>query len=336
MTGRSPAHRTMRGLVGHALGPPENFALDDLPVPEPGVGEVRIAVEAATLGFVDGLLAAGRYQIRPPVPYVPAGEIAGSVDAVGNGVTDFRVGDRVATWQLGGGAAQYCLAPAVELDRIPAGLPAVAAAALLVDGPAAHHALFERGLLQEGETVLVLGAAGGVGAAAIQLARAAGAIVVAGAGSAEKRDHAASLGAQAVIDYRMPDWRNALRSLLPATGLDLVLDPVGGTAFEPAFRSLAKGGRYLVVGFAGGAIPSLPANLPLLKSASLIGADLRHFAATRPTELSSLRKTLFEQADAGSFIVPIGPRLAMTNADGAFGLLADRSRVGKVAILPRQ
>jgi NADPH:quinone reductase-like Zn-dependent oxidoreductase len=325
--------RTMRGLVGQAFGPPEAFALADLPVPEPGPGEIRIAVDAVTFGFVDGLVAAGLYQIRPPLPFVPGGEIAGRVDALGSGVEGLAPGDRVACWCIGGGAAEYCLAPASEVQPIPNGLNAATAAAMLVDGPTAHYALFDRGSLKAGETVLVLGAAGGVGAAAVQLAHAAGAVVIAGAGSDQKRAHALTLGADAVIDYTQPDWRETLRTLLPSAGLNMVLDPIGGDAFEPAFRSLAKEGRHLVLGFAGGAIPRLAANLPLLKSAALIGVDLRHFIASRPGDVVRLRQALFEMALGGSFTAPISARLSLADAGRALALLGQRDRIGKVAIL---
>src|SRR3954471_834099 len=186
----------MRKFVGSEYGSLDAFALSDGEIPQPAQGEARLKVEATALGFVDGLIALGRYQIRPPLPYVPGGEIAGTVDATGPGVDVVQVGDRVATWQLGGGLADYVTVEARAVDKIPAGLDSTTAAAMLVDYQTAHYALFERGQLRPGETVLVLGAMGGVGSAAVQLAARAGAYVIAAASTERKREMARQLGAR--------------------------------------------------------------------------------------------------------------------------------------------
>src|SRR3954451_25135695 len=273
----------MRKFVSSEYGSLDAFALSEGEIPQPAQGEVRLKVEATALGFVDGLIALGRYQIRPPLPYVPGGEIAGTVDATGPGVDAVVVGDRVVTWQLGGGLAEYVTVEARAVDKIPAGLDATTAAAMLVDYQTAHYALFERGQLRSGETVLVLGATGGVGSAAVQLAARAEAYVIAAASTERKREMARQLGAAATIDSRAPDLRTQLKAAAPQGSVDVIVDPVGGETFEAMFRSLAKEGRHLVLGFAGGSIPSLPANLPLLKSASLVGVAIRQnrFGYTR-------------------------------------------------------
>src|SRR3954464_8873644 len=197
----------MRKFIGSEYGTLDAFTLSEGEITQPAEGEVRLRVEASALGFVDGLIALGRYQIRPPLPYVPGGEIAGIVDAVGSAVDTFSVGDRVVTWQLGGGLADYVSVNFKDVDKVPAGLDAIAAAAMLVDYQTAHYALFERGQLRQGETVLVLGATGGVGSAAVQLAVQAGAYVIAAASTERKREMARPLGAAATIDSRAPDLR---------------------------------------------------------------------------------------------------------------------------------
>ena len=250
----------MRAFVGTSLGSVDNFVLDHLPTPEPGKGQVRIRTQAAALGFVDGLMVQGRYQIKPPLPYVPGGEIVGVVEAIGPEVEALRVGQRVVTWQLGGGLAEQTVVSAVDVDVLEDGVSSVAAASMLVDYQTSHHALFDVAAISAGDTVLVLGATGGVGSAAVQMAARAGAYVIAAASTHEKRLAALSLGAHDSV----PDWRTELKLKAPGGVIDVVFDPIGGAMLEPAFRSLGKEGRYLVVGFASGSIPALPVNLALL------------------------------------------------------------------------
>src|SRR5437870_1417284 len=269
----------MRTIVGASFGEPASFVASEQPIPVPGHGEVRIRIGATALGYVDGLIIRGRYQIRPSLPYVPGGEIAGTVDAVGAGVTSIRSGERVATWQLGGGLAEWTVVSAADLDVVEPSLPLPVAAAMIVDYQTAYYALFEQGKVGAGDTVLVLGASGGVASAAIQLAARVGADVIAAASTEDKRNTALSLGARSALDYSRPNWRNSLKALVPGGDAAVVVDPVGGDMFEPAFRSLAKGGRYLVIGFASGTIPSLSVNLALVKNAVLLGVDIRHFLA---------------------------------------------------------
>ncbi|MCO4878291.1 NADPH:quinone oxidoreductase family protein [Paraburkholderia caribensis] len=323
----------MRSFLGTAFEL-DSFAIVDRPVPEPGPGQLRIRIAAAALGFVDGLMIQGRYQIKPPLPYVPGGEIAGVVDAVGRDVTSHAVGQSVVTWQLGGGLAEHVVVDAVEVDTVPDELSLPMAAAMLVDFQTAHYALFDQGRLTAADTLLVLGAGGAVASAAIQLAVHTGARVIAAAASEQKRDAAYELGAMQTIDYSLPNWREALKKVAPE-GVDVVLDPVGASMLEPAFRSLAKGGRYLVVGFAGGAIPSLPVNLALLKNATLHGVDIRYFLASRPKLARRVRNALFAMAARGDLQPPATITFALENARCAVEAIYERDRRGKVLVLPR-
>jgi NADPH:quinone reductase-like Zn-dependent oxidoreductase len=311
-----------------------SFALVDQPLPQPGPGQLRVCIEATALGFVDGLMMQGRYQIKPPLPYVPGGEIAGVVDAVGPGVTAPAIGQRVVTWQLGGGLSEYVVVDASDVDLVPPELPLPVAAAMLVDYQTAHYALFDQGRLTAADTLLVLGAGGAVASAAIQLAVRAGARVIAAAGSEHKRNAACELGAAVAIDYGLPNWRDALKKAAPE-GVDVVLDPVGADKLEPAFRSLAKAGRYLVIGFAGGAIPALPVNLALLKNATLHGVDIRHFLASRPERARRIRRALFSMVACGHLQPPALIEFPLANARQAVHAMADRDRHGKIIVLPR-
>lgn len=262
----------MKTVVCREFGPPESLERIDVAVPEPGKGQVRVCVAAAGVGFVDGLMVQGKYQIKPPLPYYPGGEFAGVVDAVGPGVTRVEPGMRV--FGLGSAAySDYLIAHERALALTPAKLDDATAAGFFINYLTAQYAYGTCGPLRAGETVLVLGAAGGVGAAAIAVAKAFGARVIAAASTEEKRRYALASGADEAIDYRQDDWRDALKALTAESGLDMVLDPVGGPAAEPALRSLSPGGRYMVVGFASGEIPKFPANLVLLKRCSVLGVD---------------------------------------------------------------
>ena len=325
----------MQAFAGTSFDSLDSYALTELPVPEPGPGQVRLRVAATALGYVDGLMAQGRYQIKPPLPYVPGGEIAGVLEAVGAGVSTLAVGDRVVTWQLGGGMADCVVVDAADVDVVPGDLPLPVAAAMLVDYQTAHFALFERGRLSAADRVLVLGAAGGVGAAAVALAARAGAFVIAAAGADDKRQAARALGAQATVDYRQHDWREALKACAPGGAVDVVVDPVGGDAFEPAFRSLAKDGRHLALGFAGGAIGRLPANLALLKNADLLGVDVRHFLATQPERARQVRGSLFRRVRDGVLPLPGMTRFTLAQAADALRATLSRERRGKVVVVPQ-
>ncbi|MBV9997338.1 MAG: zinc-binding dehydrogenase [Caulobacteraceae bacterium] len=218
----------MRAVVAHAFGPPESLKLQDIATPEPGAGEVRIAIRAAGVSFVDVLVASGGYQVKPPLPHIPGGEFAGVVDAVGEGVTIREVGDRVCASGFGGGFAQYAVRPAEATVLIPESMDFADGATFRVSAVTAAHALVQRGRLEAGETVLVLGAAGAVGLAAIQLAKALGARVIASASSPAKRALALACGAEEAIDNAAEDWRDRVKAFSGGKGVDVVVDPVGG------------------------------------------------------------------------------------------------------------
>lgn len=323
----------MLSFEGKAYGSLDAFGLVEREVPEPADGEVRIRVAATSLGFVDGLVVQGRYQVKPPLPYVPGVEIAGTVDAAGAGVDHLSPGSRVATWPSGGGLSEYLVVAADEAEPIPDALDFATAAAMLVDYQTAHYALFERGGLEADERVLVMGAAGGVGSAAVQLAAKAGAVVIAAASTAEKRERARALGAHATINSASDDIRAEIRAAVPEGTVDVVVDPVGGATFEPLFRSLAKEGRHLVVGFAGGGIPALPANLALLKSAALVGVDFRHFATAHRHDARALRAALFDRVASGALAPPQMTTFPLQQAGEALAATLRRDKAGKVVVL---
>ncbi len=267
----------MKAIQADNLSSIDSYRVVELDVPDPGPDEVRIRIAACGVGYVDALVSLGRYQVKPPLPHVPGGEISGWIDAVGSGVARLAPGDRVLA-QVRGGFAEYAVAPVSAVSRIPDGMRLDQAAGFRVNYVTALHGLRDRAHIKPGETLLVIGAAGGVGSAAVQVGKLLGARVVAVASTAEKRALAARSGADVTLDRDPAGWRERLKEAAPG-GIDVVFDPVSGPLLQPAFRSLAWGGRYLVIGFASGEIPALPVNLPLLKGAALVGVDYRQFAA---------------------------------------------------------
>lgn len=252
------------------------YRLEEAPDPAPRPGEALVAVSACSLGYADGLLSAGRYQVKPPVPYTPGSDFAGIVTAVGEGASPDLIGQSVMG-QGFGALAELVRIPVRALSVLPPGVSFAAASVLPTNYATALHALKDRANLQPGERLLVLGAAGGTGSAALDIGRILGAEVIAAASSEEKRRFALSRGAIAALDTDPQGWRERLKAATGGKGPDVVFDPVSGPLFEPAFRSLAWKGRHLVIGFTGGPIPALPANLPLLKGAALVGVDIRQF-----------------------------------------------------------
>lgn len=287
----------MKVVCCETFGPPDTLIERDVPLPVPGNGELRVRIHATGIGFVDGLLIQGRYQVKPTLPYCPGSEFAGVVDAVGEQVDGFAVGDRVYG-SANAALADYALTTPDRCFPTPSGLDDARAASLYVNYLTAVYGLETCGRLQPGETLLVLGAAGGVGAAAISVGRAMGLRVIAAASSPAKRDAALGFGADACVDYSVANWRDALKALLGTqfggAGLNAVYDPVGGAAAEPALRSLAPGGRFLVVGFASGEIPKFPANLALLKRCSIVGVDWGGEIRANPQVNASLARRLRE------------------------------------------
>lgn len=279
------AETKMRVISADTLGPPEHYAIVERPLPSPGEDEILVRIHAASLGYADVLLANGGYQVKPPLPFVPGTEASGTVVAVGMGVSGRAVGDKVVVARFGGCLADHVLARSTEVFSMPKGMSFEQASSYRSNYSTAYHALKDRGALKAGETLLVLGAAGGVGTAAVQIGKRLGARVIAAASSAAKRDFARAQGADEVLDYSAENWREPLKVLTDGRGVDVIFDPVGGSLFEPAFRSLAWGGRHIVIGFASGdCIPRLPANLPLLKGAALLGADIRQFYIKEPAK----------------------------------------------------
>lgn len=267
----------MKAVVMRAFEPLSSAAVETLALPSPATGQVRLRVEACGVSFLDALVAEGRYQVKPPLPFSPGSEFAGTIDALGAGVEHFQIGARVCGSAVFGGYAESVCIPAAAAHRIPAEMSFEDASVFLVPFATAYHALIQRAALQPGETLFVLGAGGAVGYAAVQLGRMLGARVIAGASTDEKRRMALEAGADCTIDTSLAHWRSGLKEAAGTDGVDVVCDPVGGPASELAFRCLNWKGRHLVVGFASGAIASLPLNLALVKGASAIGVDLRMF-----------------------------------------------------------
>lgn len=325
----------MRAYCADRLGSLDDFRIDDVACPRPGAAEILVSVEATALGFVDQLVMRGLYQVKPPTPFVPGGEIVGTVEAVGGDVSDVRPGQRVACWQLGGGLAEQAIVAAEHTVPVPDGLAPRIAAALLLDYITAYYGLFDRGDLKPGQSLLVTGASGGVGSAAVQLAKIFSATVIGLASTDEKRALVASLGASLVIDYRDADWRDSLRAKYPS-GIGMVFDPVGGQLFEPCFRSLAKRGRHLVVGFASGdGIPSLPANLPLLKSGELVGVDARYLSESDPGRMRRIMGEIYRLASEGTLMPKIWKEFTLEDAAAAVDALDHPERMGKIVVSPR-
>lgn len=326
-----PTH--MQAVIGGSLGGPEHYGLVNVPIPALGPEDVQIRISVSGMGYVDGLVSRGLYQVKPDVPYCPGLEFAGTVNSVGDQVTNLAIGDQVAVSAFGGGLAEYAVVPAKNAVKIPATFDVRAAAGFIVNYTTAHHGLLDRGQLQPEDIVLVLGAAGGTGIAAIQIARMAGARVIAGASTQVKRDYALQHGATDSIDYTQPDWRKTLKAMTNGHGVDVVFDPVGGDLMEPAFRSLAWRGRHLVVGFVGGPIPALPINLALLKGSALIGVDYRQFGSVYEQEQSvRVREALFEAVESGVLNPPIGTSFALAEYAAAMDLAASRDGLGKTIV----
>ncbi len=305
----------------------------ELPTPQPGAGEVLLEIQAASLNFPDLLIVQNKYQMKPELPFVPGSEYAGVIRAVGEGVTHLQVGQSVACLSGTGGFGTHTLAPAKLCMPLPAGFPPVDAAAFIMTYATSHHALIDRGQLKAGETVLILGAAGGVGSAAIQIAKATGAKVIAAASTDEKCALCKDLGADATINYTKENLRDALKTLTEGKGPDVIYDPVGGEFAEPAFRSIAWRGRYLVIGFAGGPIPALPLNLPLLKGASLVGVFWGDFARREPKANAAMMAELAQWYGQGKIKPVIDRTMPMSELKAAYAHMGSRGVKGKLVMV---
>lgn len=320
----------MRALVCSEYGPPEQLAIQELPPPEAGPGQVRIEVRAAGLNFPDLLMIAGEYQLKTPPPFVPGAEVAGIVTAIGDGVTRFKPGDEIIAMPLGGGFAEICVADESSTVPKPAGLGFEEAAGFAITYFTAMHAFRQSARLAEGETLLVLGAAGGVGSAAVELGKAMGARVIAAASSEEKLAFARDLGADETIDYGAESLNDAVKRLTDGKGVDVVFDPVGGELAQQALRATGWHGRYLVIGFASGDIPALPANLALLKEASIVGVWWGTWAAKHPGEQVENMQFLSRLLDAGKIRPRVSASLPLDDYLEAFNAIRERRAKGKI------
>ncbi len=323
----------MKALTVHGFDGPDHWRLEQRPMPEPGPGQVRVTVQAASISYVDLLLARGGYQLKPQLPFIPGTEFCGVIDRVGPGVSGhLRSGQRVTGTAFGGCWAEQVCAAAHAVHPIDGDSSAAEVSGLAITHATALYALQGRAALQAGEVVLVLGGAGGVGVAAVQVARAMGAQVIAGVGGRAKVQAVLAAGAHQAVDTAAADWRDQLRALAPGGAVDVVLDPVGGAATEAAFRSLRWGGRHLVVGFAAGAIPALKTNLALLKGASLVGVDVRQLGEREPAIAQSNLAALCRLVEQGAFRPLVAQVLPAERWADAMRLAADRATVGRVVI----
>ncbi len=324
----------MKAIQCVEWGEPGRLVLSELPLPEPGPGQVRIRIAAAGVNFPDALIVQKKYQLQPKLPFVPGTEVAGRIDAVGEGVTDLKPGDRVIAFVGIGGFAEYVCAPSALAIAIPHEVSDEVAAAFTLTYATSHHALFDRGQLKSGDTLVVLGAGGGVGLAAVELGKAAGARVIAAASSAQKLAAATEHGADATIDYASTDLRDAIKNLTGGNGADVVYDPVGGPLTEAAVRSLAWRGRLLIIGFAQGQIPQIAANLLLLKGASAVGVFWGEFARREPKANAAMLKQLFGWLGEGKLRPHVSQTYKLADTPRALEALLARNVVGKLVIRP--
>ena len=321
----------MRAAVCRAHGPPGSVTVDDLPAPDLGPGQVRVRIDAAAVNFPDVLIVANDYQISVPPPFIPGSEFAGTVAEVADGADGVAVGDRVAGTTMVGAFAEEVTVAADAVWPVPDGVGMPHAAAFGVAHRTAWHVLRSVAEVQPGEELIVLGAGGGVGLAAVQLGALLGASVTAVASSADKLAVAAELGATHVIDHRSTELRPALRELLPG-GADVVVDPVGGDLAEPALRALHWGGRFVTVGYASGTIPRVPLNLVLLKGSRILGFEFRSFMAREPDTARRNEQELVALLAEGKAVPHVGATFALDEAAAALRYVADGRAIGKVVL----
>ena len=323
----------MRAVLCKNWGPPETLVVEDLPSPKPGNGQILVSVKASGVNFPDVLVIQNKYQFKPELPFSPGSEIAGIVKQVGEGVRGFKLGDRVMALIRSGGYAEEVVVDEAFVALIPAGIDFTVAASFGLVYATAYHALKDRAAIKAGETLLVLGAAGGVGLAAVELGKLLGARVIACASSDDKLETCKRHGAQDAINYEREDLREALKRLTDGDGVDVAFDPVGGKYCEPAVRSMAWKGRYLVVGFAAGEIPKIPLNLALLKGCSIVGVFWGEFARReRDLNVANL-KELAEWLSAGKIKPLVSATYPLERAADALNDLMNRKVRGKVVLV---
>lgn len=323
----------MRAVLCKSFGPPESLVIESVADPVAGPGQVVVDVWAAGVNFPDTLIIENKYQLKPSLPFSPGGEIAGVVSEVGPDVTSPVVGDRVIVVSGFGGFAERVVTQAAAAHLVPDGMDLVTAAGFVMAYGTSYHALKDRGQLQPGESLLVLGAAGGVGLAAVELGDAMGAMVIAAASSESKLEVCRSRGAAATVDYSHDNLRDRLRELTDGRGVDVIYDPVGGDLAEPAVRSLAWNGRYLVVGFAAGTIPNIPLNLPLLKGASIVGVFWGAFVGRQAADNARNLVELSQLFTAGKLRPLVSRTYPLEDAAQALTDMANRQVTGKVVLV---
>lgn len=322
----------MKAVLCHAFGPPESLRLENVPDPTPGPGQVLIKVRAAALNFPDVLMIEGKYQSQPPFPFAPGGELSGVVAAIGPGVTAWKPGARVFGGVGVGAFVEQAVLGADQLRAIPERMSFEQAAGISTTYGTSYHALKQRAQLQRGETLLVLGAAGGVGIAAVELGKAMGARVIAAASTDEKLAVAQKAGADELINYADGELKDKVKALTGGRGADVIYDPVGGDLFDQCMRCINWQGRILVVGFTGGPIPKVPINLILLKGCQLVGVFYGSFSARDPAANAQNFREILAMFDAGSIDPLIGRTFPMHEYAQALRCLSDRQAVGKVVL----
>lgn len=322
----------MRAVLCKELGGPEKLVIEDVPPPPLRPGTVRIAIHAAGVNFADTLLISGQYQDRPPLPFIPGMEVAGVVTELGPGVTTLKVGDRVLSSVGRGAYAEEVVVEADSAHPVPAAMDFVTAAAFPVAYSTSHGAFAWRGRLRAGESVLVLGASGGVGLTAVEIAKSMGASVIAAAGGAEKLAVAKRAGADHLIDYTREDLRERVKALTDGRGVDVVYDPVGGDAFDQSLRCIAWEGRVIIIGFAAGRIPQIPANLVLVKNIDVIGFFWGSYRRYKPHLQAESFQQLFRWYEEGKLKPHVSHRLPLEQVKEALELLKTRKSTGKVVL----
>lgn len=324
----------MKALLCTRYGTAEDLEVADVPDPTPGPGEVVVRVAAAGLNFFDTLIIAGKYQFKPAPPFSPSAEFAGSIESVGDGVTGFKTGDRVAGYMTYGAARERVLVKERQLIKIPDALDFDRAAGVIVTYGTTYHALKDRGDLKPGETLAVLGASGGVGLAAIEIGKIMGARVIACASSDDKLDFARKHGADDTINYAKDNLKEGLRRVTGGKGANVIYDPVGGAYSESALRSIARHGRFLVVGFAAGEIPKLPLNLVLLKDCQVVGVFWGSFLEHDPDVHRANTAQIMQWAAEGKISAHVQQTYPLAQAADALKAIAARQVMGKLILRP--
>jgi NADPH:quinone reductase len=324
----------MKAVVCKAWGPPESLIIEDRPALEAGAGQVVVRVKAASVKFSDTLLIQNKYQTQPELPFIPGGEVTGVITSIGSGVEGWKIGDRVNAQTTYGGYAEEVVAEAERLTAIPDSIEFAAATGLSSTYGTAYYALVDRGRLRAGETLLVLGAAGGVGLAAVEVGKVLGAKVIACASSADKLAVCRAKGADETINYVGEDMRARVKAITKGNGVDVIVDPVGGPYSEAALRDMAWGGRHLVIGFTAGDIPKIPLNLPLIKGCEIVGVWIGAFAKREPAKHRANAQAVWQWMAQGKIKPYISATYPLERAVDALNALTERKVAGKVVLVP--